>query len=239
MISVNWNLDNIFLFFAQFVCSLIGRAQQRIRCGWKVTKSPLWLGLSFSERLRTLFYPGWRPEMHTNTHTRRGAILHWPEAQIREDYWTHYLPSEFTINSDFSSPSPFLSPSCSPNSLPHLLSSSQQRSVACQDCELLAPPFLVAKQVILFSIPVSTEMVIICPLKRSHTLSGAMLEKPAREIVEADLAEKITSDLLQQTQNQQQQQELISHSCCFFRNYRSIIYRGELVWIYIYIYTYC
>lgn len=33
-----------------------------------------------------------------------------------------------------------------------------------------------------------------------------MLEKPAREIVEADLAEKITSDLLQQTQNHQQQQ---------------------------------
>lgn len=32
-----------------------------------------------------------------------------------------------------------------------------------------------------------------------------MLEKPAREIVEADLAEKITSDLLQQTQNHQQQ----------------------------------
>lgn len=42
-----------------------------------------------------------------------------------------------------------------------------------------------------------------------------MLEKPAREIVEADLAEKITSDLLQQTQNhhqkqQQQQQQHIS-----------------------------
>lgn len=34
-----------------------------------------------------------------------------------------------------------------------------------------------------------------------------MLEKPAREIVEADLAEKITSDLLQQTQNHQQQQQ--------------------------------
>ncbi len=32
-----------------------------------------------------------------------------------------------------------------------------------------------------------------------------MLEKPAREIVEADLAEKITSDLLQQTQNHHQQ----------------------------------
>lgn len=39
-----------------------------------------------------------------------------------------------------------------------------------------------------------------------------MLEKLAREIVEADLAEKITSDLLQQTQNhhhhhQQQKQK--------------------------------
>ena len=34
-----------------------------------------------------------------------------------------------------------------------------------------------------------------------------MLEIPAREIVEADLAAKITSDLLQQTQNEQQQQQ--------------------------------
>lgn len=34
-----------------------------------------------------------------------------------------------------------------------------------------------------------------------------MLEIPAREIVEADLAAKITSDLLQQTQNEQQRQQ--------------------------------
>lgn len=47
---------------------------------------------------------------------------------------------------------------------------STKRSVACQGCKLLTPPFLVSKQVILFSIPVSAETVIICPLKRSHTL---------------------------------------------------------------------
>lgn len=35
-----------------------------------------------------------------------------------------------------------------------------------------------------------------------------MLEKPAREIVEADLAEKITCDLLQQTEKNQQQQHI-------------------------------
>lgn len=38
-----------------------------------------------------------------------------------------------------------------------------------------------------------------------------MLEKPAREIVEADLAEKITSDLLQQTQNHHQKQQQQQH----------------------------
>lgn len=48
------------------------------------------------------------------------------------------------------------------------------------------------------------ETAIICPLKRSHTqthkptnTSAASLQKLAREIVEADLAEKITNDLSQ------------------------------------------
>lgn len=31
MISVNWNLENIFLCFPEFVCSLIGRAWQRVK----------------------------------------------------------------------------------------------------------------------------------------------------------------------------------------------------------------
>lgn len=64
-----------------------------------------------------------------------------------------------------------------------------------------------------------------------------MLEKPAREIVEADLAEKITSDLLQQTQNHQRQQR--QHISRFLipsvssKYYRWIIYGGRLVWRYI------
>ena len=57
-------------------------------------------------------------------------------------------------------------PAYSPSSLsPSLLTKT---SAACQGCKLLTPPFLVSKQVILFSIPVSAETVIICPLKRSH-----------------------------------------------------------------------
>lgn len=168
--------------------------------------------------------------MHRNTREKsRKAILHWLEAEVRADYWTRCLPTEFTIRSHFSSLSLFLSLSYSTSSLSPFLST--KRSAACQGCKLLTPPFLVSKQVILFSIPVSAETVIICPLKRSHTHSVAMLEKPAREIVEADLAEKITSDLLQQTQKHQQQH--ISSFSFLQKLYEDNIWRRAGLKIYI------
>lgn len=65
----------------------------------------------------------------------------------------------------FSSVSPF--PICL---LPHSLAFPEQRGAQpAKTANRLRRPFLVSKQVVLFSIPVSTEMTIICPLKRSHT----------------------------------------------------------------------
>lgn len=67
----------------------------------------------------------------------------------------------------FSPLSPFPSVSCTrlsfdrdKRSLPELRNCSRR-------------PFLVSKQVVLFSIPVSKETAIICPLKRSHTQAHA------------------------------------------------------------------
>lgn len=88
MISVNWNLNKIFLFCAQFGCSLIGR----IRCGWKVTIIPPWVGLCSQARLRTLSYPGSRREMHTNTHTRgRKAIAYCTGQRLRSGNITEHI----------------------------------------------------------------------------------------------------------------------------------------------------
>lgn len=75
------------------------------------------------------------------------------------------------------------------------LAYSWQRLQLAKKGEVLTLPFLVSKQVILFSIPVSVETAIICPLKRSHTLSLSA-ENPAREIDEAVWAVKMTRDLL-------------------------------------------
>lgn len=174
--------------------------------------------------------------MHTHTHTqeRRGAILHWPEAQIRKDYWTHCLPSEITIHSQFSSPSRCLSLSYSTYSRPHFLSFSQQRGAKlAKTAKLLAPPFLVSKQVILFSIPVSTEMVIICPLKRSHTLRRNAGKACQRNCWSWFGRENYKWPFTTNTEPPAAAHFSIPHSFCFFRNYRSIIYGGELDWSYI------
>lgn len=103
------------------------------------------------------------------------------------------------------------------SSLPEQRGAQPAKTANC-----LRRPFLVSKQVVLFSIPVSTEMAIICPLKRSHTRThthahcGAMLEKLAREIVEADLAEKITNDLSQQNTESQPNSSSSSSSALRF-----------------------
>lgn len=129
---------------------------------------------------------------------KQASMMLWPETEVREDYWTHCCFCNFTIHIYFSSLSLFLFLTLEISFLTfsHLFWQRQAR--------LTKTPFLVSKQVILFSIPVSLETVIICPLKRSHTHPDETLEKPVREIVEADLAKEITCDLLQQTQHQQQ-----------------------------------
>lgn len=174
----------------------------------------------------------------THTHTRekrRKAILHWPEAEVREDYWTHCLPSEFTIHSHFSSFSISVSISLVLYFLASSLSPflSTKRSVACQGCKLLTPPFLVSKQVILFSIPVSAETVIICPLKRSHTLRRNAGKACQRNCWGWFGRENYKWPFTTNTEPPPAAHLSISPSFCFFRNYRSKIYGGELVWRYI------
>lgn len=131
-ISVNWNLDKLFLFCAQFSCSTNGSACRMIRCGLKVSVIPPRVGLSSPARLQTPWLKTTDTHKHTHTHKRekrRRAILHWPEAEVREDYWTHCLWTEFTIYCHFSSLSLFLSLSYCTFSLSHFLSFSWQRGV--------------------------------------------------------------------------------------------------------------
>lgn len=125
--------------------------------------------------------------MHTGEEGRK-ATLRWSRGRGQETL----LPTDRFLHLCFylSTPPPTLQPRPLPLSLSLPLDKGESHGG-----RLLTPPFLLSKQVILFSIPVSAVTVIICPLKKGHTHSGAMPEKPAREIVDADLAGKDTSDL--------------------------------------------
>ncbi len=109
---------------------------------------------------------------HTRTHTlEREEKPYHTGQRLRSGETTEHTVFAFgDHNTSFffyiSAPISLTLPPCSSLS-PSLLTKT---SAACQGCKLLTPPFLVSKQVILFSIPVSAETVIICPLKRSHTL---------------------------------------------------------------------
>lgn len=139
---------------------------------------------------------------------------------------------EFTIHSHFSSLSLsiclilyFLTFSLSLDKEEHSLPRLQSAYAA----------LLVSKQVILFSIPVSAETVIICPLKRSHTLRHNAKKLCQRNCWGWFGRENYKWPF---TTNREPPAAAaahfsIPHSFCFVRNYRSIIYGGMLAWIYI------
>lgn len=107
----------------------------------------------------------------TETRSRRAAEQPRPAAGRR--LVSGVIETEHAVQSSQSSRvffpplSPLPSVSCTRPSV-----DGDERSLpGLRNC--LRRPFLVSKQVVLFSILVSTETAIICPLKRSHTQTGA------------------------------------------------------------------
>lgn len=88
-----------------------------------------------------------------------------------------------------------------------------------------APPFLVSKQVILFSIPVPTEMAIICPLKRSRTLQRNTGNACQRNCWSWFGRENYKWPFTTNTEPPAAAHFSTAHSFCFFRNVRSIIFK--------------
>lgn len=162
---------------------------------------------------------------------KQASMMLWPETEVREDYWTHCCFCNFTIHIYFSSLSLFLFLTLEISFLTfsHLFWQRQAR--------LTKTPFLVSKQVILFSIPVSLETVIICPLKRSHTHTprrntGKACERNCRSwFGKGNYMWPFTTNTTSAAAHFS-----VSRTFCFARNYSRMLPRGRLVWRQIYCY---
>lgn len=184
----------------------------------------------------TLAKDHWYPQTHTHTQKREEKESHtalargWGQGRLLNTLFVdgvhNILSFFFSISVSISLILYFLALSLS-------LFLLTKRSVACQGCKLLTPPFLVSKQVILFSIPVSAETVIICPLKRSHTLRRNAGKACQRNCWGWFGRENYKWPFTTNTEPPAAVHFSMFHSFCFFRNYRRIIYGGELVWRYI------
>lgn len=89
MSSVNWNSENIFLCFTEFVCSVIGRAWQRVKGHYRPTVR--WLVFLGTPQDTLLPWLQTR-DVHKHTYTRQKTN---PTALARgSDQGRDCLPSE-------------------------------------------------------------------------------------------------------------------------------------------------